>query len=64
VKPYRRRSRLDWQQRDWQAVESLELPLLGDGGRTVMLLRGAVHSTAASDFPERMQFTLLGPPEA
>jgi hypothetical protein len=63
IKPYRRRSRLDWQERDWQAVESLELPLIDDSGRTVMLLRAAAHSTAGPDFPERMQFTLLGPPE-
>jgi len=63
VKPYRRRSRLDWQERDWQAVESVELPLIDDSGRTVILLRAAAHSTAAPDFPERMEFTLLGPPE-
>jgi len=63
VKPYRRRSRLDWQGREWQAVESLELPLIDDAGRTVMLLRGAAHSTAGPDFPDRVEFTPLGPPE-
>ncbi len=45
VRPYRRLARLDWFARPWLAMESLEMPLLGDDGRVSMILRGASHFT-------------------
>ncbi len=40
-RPYRRRARLDWHDRHWLAMESVELPLVGDTGEVVMILRGS-----------------------
>ncbi|MEP0709824.1 PAS domain-containing protein [Parvibaculum sp.] len=50
VRPYRRLARLDWFARPWLAMESLEMPLLGDDGRVSMILRGASHFTVGADW--------------
>lgn len=64
VRPFRRRARLDWHRRNWLTMETVELPLVDDGGRTVMILRGAAFAPLTSAFPADTQFELLPPPEA
>ncbi len=63
VRPFRRRARLDWHRRNWLTIETVELPLVDDGGRTVMILRGAAFAPLTSAFPSEMQFDVLAPPE-
>ncbi|HAC59739.1 PAS domain-containing protein [Parvibaculum sp.] len=50
VRPYRRLARLEWHDRPWLAMESLEMPLLDDDGRVNMILRGASHFTVGADW--------------
>lgn len=64
VRPFRRRARLDWHRRDWLTMETVELPLVDDSGRTAMILRGASFAALAGESPERMEFEPLAPPEA
>ncbi len=47
-RPYRRQSRLDWHDRHWLAMESVELPLMGDAGEVVMILRGSSFTPLAN----------------
>lgn len=61
VRGYRRRSRLDWQKRDWLAVEAVLLPLVGDDGRTAMILRGASIVPMPTDFEQWRDFSALPP---
>lgn len=44
-RPYRHITRLDWHVRPWLSMESLELPLIGEGGEVNMILRVASHFT-------------------
>ncbi len=64
VRPFRRRTRLYWHRRDWLTIETAELPLIDDQGRTAMILRGATFSALTRGFPEQMEFEPLAPPEA
>lgn len=50
IRPYRRLARLDWHDRPWLAMESLEMPLLDEDGRVNMILRGASHFTVGADW--------------
>ena len=45
-------------------IETVELPLVDDQGRTAMILRGAAFSALTRGFPEEMEFEPLAPPEA
>lgn len=56
VRPYYRLARLDWFERRWLTMESLELPLLGDDGRVAMVLRGATFGVVQPPLPERLRF--------
>lgn len=64
VRPFRGRARLDWHRRDWLTIETVELPLVDDRGRTAMILRGASFSPLTPGFPEQMVFERLAPPAA
>lgn len=50
VRPYRRLARLDYHDRPWLGMESLEMPLLDDDGRVNMILRGASHFIVGADW--------------
>lgn len=61
VRPYHRLARLDWFERRWLTMESLELPLLGDDGRVASILRGATFGVIQPPLPERLRFAPLEP---
>lgn len=47
ARPYRRLTPLSWYERNWLSVESLELPLIDNGGEVNMILRAASHFSEA-----------------
>ncbi|SMF14550.1 PAS domain-containing protein [Tistlia consotensis] len=61
VRPYRRRARLDWHDRRWLTVESLELPLVDAGGRVSTILRGAAFGGTRPPQAERLRFEPFEP---
>ncbi len=50
VRPFRRRSRLAWNDREWQVLEAVELPLIDDTGQVCMIMGGNCF-TLTSDPP-------------
>lgn len=44
VRPFRRWSRLAWNEQEWLRLEALELPLIDDAGQVVMILGGNCFS--------------------
>ena len=40
IRPFRRRSRLEWHRADWLTMEALELPLIDENGQVNMILCG------------------------
>lgn len=56
-RPYRRRSRLDWNNQKWLEMEAVELPLGDADGEVQMILRGAVFKPLR--LTGRMEFVAL-----
>ena len=59
ARPYHRLARLDWYERSWMTMESLELPLLDTDGRVAVILRGATFGVVRPPLERRLFFEPL-----
>lgn len=55
-RPFRRRSVPSWNGQEWLAHESVELPLVDDDGRVVMILRANSFTRLEEPPPQRLLF--------
>ena len=51
-RPHHRRSMLDWNNRKYALMESVDLPLTDENNDIAMILRGAVYRHATGRYPE------------
>jgi hypothetical protein len=59
IRPYRRRSRLEWHRADWLTMEALELPLIDESGQVNMVLCGRSFMLADPPLSTRLNFDPL-----
>jgi hypothetical protein len=59
IRPFRRRSRMEWHRADWLTMESLELPLIDENGRVNMILCGRSFTLADPAFGSTLNFDPL-----
>ncbi len=59
ARPYHRLARLDWYDRSWMTMESLELPLLDPEGRVAVILRGSTFGVIRPPLERRLFFEPL-----
>ncbi|MGH6882615.1 MAG: PAS domain-containing protein [Hypericibacter sp.] len=50
IRPFRRRSRMEWHRADWLTMEALELPLIDEHGQVNMILCGRSFTLADPAF--------------
>jgi hypothetical protein len=60
VRPFRRRSRLEWHRSNWLTMEALELPLIDETGRVNMVLCGRNFTLADPPLTTRLNFDPIG----
>lgn len=54
IRPFHRRSRLAWNDREWRVLEAVEVPLIDDDGRVCMIMGGNRFTlTSDTDGPPR-----------
>lgn len=59
IRPFRRRSRMEWHRADWLTMEALELPLIDDNGRVNMILSGRSFTMTDPAFGSTLNFDPL-----
>jgi hypothetical protein len=60
IRPFRRRSRLEWHRSDWLTMEALDLPLIDETGRVNMILCGRRFTLADPPLTTRLNFDPVG----